>query len=133
MSLGELNVSMVSGGEIIAVDPTTAVDDVAVTLAREGIGAVIVGPTSAPWGIVSERDIVQAIADGRDLTTTTASTIAHPFPLTVDEETSIDDAARLMMESWLRHLLVSSDGRIVGILSARDLLGLYCTEEEPVT
>ena len=75
-------------------------------------------------GIVSERDVVVAIAAGKDLDSTTAADIDSRRLVTCTPDTSLQEAAVLMMEHYVRHLLVN-DHRAVGIVSARDLLGAY--------
>jgi CBS domain-containing protein len=76
-------------------------------------------------GIVSERDIVRALADRRDPATSRASDIGDTSVVWCDEEVTVTEVGTRMMECYVRHVLVEEDGRLAGIVSARDLLGAY--------
>jgi len=76
-------------------------------------------------GIVSERDLVLAIAAGKDLDSTTAADLDSRRVVTCTPETTVHAAAVLMMENYMRHLLVDDHTGMVGMVSARDLLGAY--------
>jgi CBS domain-containing protein len=74
-------------------------------------------------GILTERDILRAVAMGADLSSeSVGSWMSHPVQ-TFDAETPVDEAALRLLEREHRHLPVTSDGRLVGILSIRDVLG----------
>ena len=79
--------------------------------------------------IVSERDLVIALAGRRDPATTTAADIANDTLVWCDAEAPIAEVAELMMTRYVRHVLVERDGRLVGIVSARDLLGAFAGGE----
>jgi CBS domain-containing protein len=118
-------VSLLTGGPVIRVAPEASLLQVADVLTDAGIGAVIVGGVDRPRGIVSERDVVTALAARRDPETTCAGDIAHLTLVWCDAGSSVAEVAELMMERYVRHVLVEEDGRLVGIVSARDLLGAY--------
>jgi CBS domain-containing protein len=80
---------------------------------------------------VSERDVVQALARRRDPSTTTAIEIAHTQLVWCDADSPVAEVAEEMMEHYVRHVLVEDAGRVVGIVSARDLLGAYAAAEVP--
>lgn len=98
-------------------------------LETNDVGALVVGLRKVE-GIVTERDIVRALAARRDPATTTVGEIATANPVWCDAHASIADATEEMMEHWVRHLLLERSGKLVGIVSARDLLGA-CAEGEP--
>ena len=120
---GLLTIANLTGDDVVCVDPDAALVDVALKLVGADIGAVVVGTTDAVRGIISERDLVRAIADRRDLETTAASAVATTELVWADAGSSIDEVAEQMMEHWVRHVLVEDDGRLVGMVSARDVLG----------
>ena len=120
---GLLTIANLTGDDVVCVDPDAALVDVALKLVGADIGAVVVGTTSDVRGIISERDLVRAIADRRDLETTPASAVATTELVWADAGSSIDEVAEQMMEHWVRHVLVEDDGRLVGMVSARDVLG----------
>jgi CBS domain-containing protein len=78
---------------------------------------------------VSERDVVAALAKGRDPSTTTARDIAQVDLVWCDVTATVAEVAVEMMERYVRHVLVEADGRLVGIVSARDVLGVYAAAE----
>lgn len=75
-------------------------------------------------GIITERDILKAVASGMDLTATSVRDIMAPDPVTISASSSLREAAKLMTEHWIRHLPVVEKERLVGIVSQRDLAGV---------
>jgi CBS domain-containing protein len=73
-------------------------------------------------GIVTERDIVSAIADGADPATSWVADYMTHRPTTANPEEDVQAAARRMAELGVRHLPVVDGGHLVGVLSMRDLL-----------
>ena len=98
-----------------------------VTLARRmrthGIGALPVYEGERLAGIVSERDVVAAVADGT-ATTAVAAACMTPGPVTAAPNEDSADVALRMLELGIRHLPVVEQDRVIGIVSARDLLML---------
>lgn len=128
-SEAQLTIDNLTGDEIITVDDDATLLDVAMTLASADIGAVVVGSPASATGVVSERDIVRAVADGKDLATTSAASVASDSLVWADVSTTVAHVAEQMMEKWVRHVLVEQGGRLVGIVSARDLLGVYASSD----
>src|SRR3954469_15912116 len=71
-------------------------------------------------GIVTERDLMKAVARGDDLDATPVSAVMTRTVLTVTPDTPVDEAARHMATRWIRHLPVMDDGQLVGMVSQRD-------------
>lgn len=88
------------------------------------IGALAVYEGKKVVGIITERDVLRAVGDGRVPETTTVAEYMSPEPVTVTPETEAGDAAALMLSLGARHLPVMEAGELVGMLSARDLLGV---------
>ena len=124
-----MTVSVLTGGPVIRVAPDANLHEVADTLVEASVGAVIVGGDDRASGIVSERDVVGALAERRDPATTRARDIAHTTLVWCDAEATVAEVAELMMERYVRHVLVEDDGGLVGVVSARDLLGVYAGAE----
>ena len=112
---------------LIRVEPEATVRQMARRLAAEGVGALVVVEGDQVHGIVSERDLMLAIAAGQDLDATTAADLDNPDVVTCTPDSTVHDAAVLMMEHYVRHLLVRDQTGPVGMISARDLLGAYAT------
>lgn len=124
----ELTAGMLSGSAVVTVEPTATVAEVARTLHDADVGAVLVGTAEDPAGVISERDVVRVISEGRDPSAVGAAAVASPDVITVDASSTLDEVAALMMDRWIRHLLVRDDVGVVGIISARDVLSAYASE-----
>jgi CBS domain-containing protein len=75
-------------------------------------------------GIITERDILKAAATGVALEETRISQVMSKDLVTVGPGTSLREAAKVMADRWIRHLPVLDGGKLVGILSQRDLAGV---------
>jgi len=127
---GQTPVSTVVTDSIVRVARDASVAEVAAVLTDASIGLVVVGEGDDIAGVVSERDIVTTIAEGRDPKTTLAGDIAHTELAWCDLSATVAEVAEEMMERYVRHVLVEDAGRLVGIVSARDLLGVYAAAED---
>jgi CBS domain-containing protein len=125
MSEGSMAVAELIGGPVAWVAPDASLVEVADALVAAGVGALVVGDGDNPAGIISERDLVDALAQRRDLATTPANAFAAVTLVWCDADASVADAAVRMMECWVRHILVEEGGRLIGVVSARDLLGAF--------
>ena len=94
-------------------------------LAGDEVGLIVLGTTSNVEAVLSERDIVKAVAEGLDPVATPAMAAASKKIVWCDADATVHEAVALMMEHYVRHLLLERYGRLVGIVSARDLLGVY--------
>ena len=113
-------------GDIMTADvKTVSPDDTFATAAQElaenRISSVVVKDGEDVAGIVTERDVVRAIADDVDVQKATVGERMTKELATVDRKTDVADAARLMAERRIRHLPVLDRGSLAGIVSIRDL------------
>ena len=115
------------GAEVISVKPSARVTEIASIIASRRIGAVLVlDDTGGLAGIVSERDVVKAVAANADTALSlTAADIMTKTVVTATPKTSVNDAMALMDEGYFRHLPVVDDGSLVGIISVRDVVRAY--------
>jgi len=99
----------------------------AATLMREvRVGAVIVEDSGGFVGIISETDLVRkGIAEGRNPGMVKVQSIMSSPIITIDIDRPASDASDLMSEKGIRHLAVTDGGKIVGVISVRDLLRYY--------
>ena len=91
---------------------------------RSGDTALVVveaDGSGVPIGIVTDTDVSQAVADGRDLEQVRVGDVMSGPPVTVGPGTAVRDALRAMVDHRLHHLLVVEDGRLTGIV---DMMGL---------
>jgi CBS domain-containing protein len=97
--------------------------EVAAQMRREGVSAIAVERLGRLEGIITERDLVRAIERGLPARDTSVSACMTRAPMTVRPGDSLLAAAQLMFAMQVRHLLVVEEDRLIGCLSARDLLG----------
>jgi len=88
------------------------------------IGALAVYDGRKMVGIITERDVLRAVGEGRVPELTTVTEYMSPEPVTVTSEIEVGQAAALMLSLGARHLPVMEGGELVGMLSARDILAL---------
>jgi CBS domain-containing protein len=114
-------------GEIMHSDVKTAsasdsFADVAKMMRSNGISSVVVLDGKKLQGIVTERDIVNLVAEGGDPSSTTVERRMTRLDLiTVDPKTELSHAAELMVSNNIRHLPIVDGGNVVGIVSIRDM------------
>lgn len=97
------------------------------TLSDEDIGALVVEGPSGVVGIISERDIVRAVANGSDLDDTEVCEYMTKGAVTSDADAVLGDAISKMNEATVRHIVVTSGRDVTGVLSMRDVLALFGT------
>jgi len=73
-------------------------------------------------GILTERDLARAFADGPDPRLASVGDYMTPDPLFATPATEVEDAARMMIVAGFRHLPIIEAGKLVGVLSMRDIL-----------
>jgi CBS domain-containing protein len=120
-----VKVSDIKHGRLLSVGPDASLAEVAKRMRLEDCDSVAVMADKRLLGIITERDLVRAIADGVDPTKTHADTFmsADPATVTADEEVSV--VAVKMMALGIRHLpVVDAKGTPVGLISARDLVAV---------
>ena len=116
-------VERVAGREPVFVDAGATLRAVAHTMLSEAVGILVVGDERHPLGVISERDVVTQLAQGADPETRTAREAMTSYLISIRREDPIYDAAGQMLDDIVRHLpVVDADGRIVGVVSVRDLL-----------
>lgn len=106
-------------------DPSDSLEALAERMIEAGCSALPVRMPDRRLGIVTERDIVRAVAQGA--TDWGAAALASMPLVRVQADQSIDDAAELMITSGIRHLIVEDDEQ-VGIVSMRDILDAMLSE-----
>jgi CBS domain-containing protein len=111
--------------QAIAIDsPADPLAAAARKMWEQQTGSLLVMDGDELLGIVTERDVLKAAATGRPFDSTPVSEVMSKDLATVSPGTSLREAAALMAERWIRHLPVVDGGRVVGMLSQRDLVGV---------
>jgi CBS domain-containing protein len=117
-----MQVSDIMHSEVVTVSSQDTFADAARILHEHRISSVVVMEGDRPAGIVTERDVVDVVAAGSDPSSLTVARQLSTELATSDPKTDIADAARLMAQRQIRHLPVVDRGKLVGIISIRDLI-----------
>jgi CBS domain-containing protein len=125
--VGEMTIASVlreKGSQVISVDPTTTVQQIAEIIASKRIGAVLVLEADKRLvGIVSERDVVKAVAARPEgIHSMLARDIMTRAVTTATPQTTIEEAMEIMDHGYFRHLPVVEHDDLVGIISIRDVV-----------
>lgn len=126
---GAMPVATFVADEVAGIEPGASLLDIADALVTADVGALAVRDGEQVVGIVSERDLVHALAHRRDPIATTAMDIASTELTWCDVEATVAEVAAEMATHYVRHVLVEDGGQLVGIVSARDLLGVYASAD----
>jgi CBS domain-containing protein len=118
------DVLRVKGTQVVTVTPDTTVQRLLAVLAEHRVGAVVVSHDGvAVDGIVSERDVVRALAErGAAVVSEQVTAIYTADVHTVTPRTELEDVARMMTERRIRHAPVMLDGQLHGIVSIGDVV-----------
>lgn len=109
----------------ITDSPADTLRAAAERMRRQQTGSLVVMDGDAMVGIITERDILNAVAQGLPVETVTVGEVMTREVVTTHPEEAVRDAARTMAANWIRHLPVAADGEIVGMLSMRDVTGVF--------
>jgi CBS domain-containing protein len=116
--------------DLLSVEPGLALSEVAKRMVAKDVGAVLVTEGKRLVGILTERDVLRAVARGVDESTTVADWMT-PDPETLDPDESTEHAAVLMIHGGFRHLPVTEGDEVVGMLSIRDLMRVVLEDAVP--
>jgi len=107
--------------DLIVVGPAATVAEAATVMGQRSAGSALVMDGERLLGIFTERDVVRALGQQFDAAGLGVSEWMTADPMTVEPDTSVSDALRTMLDRGFRHLPVAKDGKVVGIVSIRDL------------
>jgi CBS domain-containing protein len=106
--------------DVLAVAPEDTIGEAAAKMTEADVGAVVVSDFGKLIGILTERDIMRAVAGRTHSSVTRVREWMTAEPFTAPPSMDAQEAARTMLEHGFRHLPVVEDGRAVGIISLRD-------------
>jgi CBS domain-containing protein len=107
--------------DVLTVAPEDTLGEAAAKMTERGVGAAVVSDFGRMIGILSERDIMRAVADRIHSSEARVREWMTADPITATPETTIEEAGRTMLEHGFRHLPVVDGDRAVGIVSIRDI------------
>ena len=115
---------------LLTVSAEATLGEAASAMAERGVGAVVVLDGDAIAAILTERDVMKAVAAGKDGSAVVTQWMTR-HPDTIEPGDTTDHAATLMIHGGFRHLPVVEDGRVVGIVSIRDLMQVALDDRSP--
>lgn len=108
---------------VIVAPASVSLREAARVLRDANIGALALVDGEEPVGILSERDIVRAVADGADVDQVWVADVASQDPRYLTPVDTKETALTIMHEAGVRHLPVVDEGQLVGMVSLRDVAG----------
>jgi CBS domain-containing protein len=110
---------------LVQMPPTATVREAAKEMAQKHVASIVVTEGDNQLdGIFTERDLIdRVVAPGRDLDATTLADVMTPKPVSVSPDATVLQAMGEMRDNNLRHLPVSQNGKVVGVVSIRDFVG----------
>jgi len=116
--------------DLLTVDAGLSLSEVAEKMVAREVGAVLILDGERLAGILTERDVLRAVARGiRDDAVVQDCMTTDPETIAPDDTT--EHAATLMMHGGFRHLPVVEGGKVVGIVSIRDLMRIALADSAP--
>lgn len=128
-----MRVSQLMQPEVWQTYPEESLADAAARMRDHAVGSLAVIDGEDLAGIVTERDLLWAMADGAPPNVTSVATYMSAPPIVVSPDTDVVEAGRLMVKHDVRHLPVVAVGRLLGMVSARDLLVAEAWAEQLAT
>jgi CBS domain-containing protein len=107
--------------EVLTVEPSDTIGEAAEKMIEHAVGAVVVSDFGSIIGILTERDVLRAVAHRTHSAEARVRQWMTPDVVTVPSSMEGDEAAKMMLDRNFRHLPVVDEGRSVGIVSLRDL------------
>jgi CBS domain-containing protein len=115
---------------LLTVEPGLFLKEVAERMVSRDVGAVLVTEGGRLVGILTERDVLRAVAGGINDTTTVADWMT-PNPETMEPDETMRQAAVLMIHGGFRHMPIVEGEDVVGMLSIRDLMRVVLEDSAP--
>jgi signal-transduction protein with cAMP-binding, CBS, and nucleotidyltransferase domain len=111
---------------ILTIGPTHTLRQAAQQMAARKVGAaVVLDPEADGPGILTERDVLEAVAAGQDPDREVCADHLTPDAVSAEPSWELEDAAAAMLHGGFRHLVVCEEADVVGVLSVRDLVRVW--------
>ena len=121
----------VKGNRLLSIEPSGRVADAAATMARENLGSLVVLEHGRMTGMLTFHELLRALAArGGALGELKVSEIMARNPVTATPEMEVNDLRRTMIETGARYLPVLQDGRLLGVISFRDVAKAVLEEQD---
>lgn len=121
----------VKGGRLLSIEPSGRAVEAVKTMAEQNLGSLVVLEQGRMIGLLTFQEILQALArGGGSLGELKVSEIMVRDPVTAAPEMELNDLRRTMLESGARYLPVMQDGRLLGVISFRDVAKAVLEEQD---
>jgi len=127
----KVKVEAVMSSPLITIGPTATIKEAAQTMIRKK-GRLAVFDEGELVGIITASDLIQSLPE-TDETVLKADQIATKRVMTADEKVTVDDIAKTMGRERIGSVVITSEGRPVGIFTERDLLTTFLAEGRPLS
>ena len=115
---------------LLTISADATLGEAAARMTERAVGAVVVLEGEAIAAILTERDVMRAVAAGKDGSEPVSEWMTR-HPDTIEPTDTMDHAALLMIHGGFRHLPVVESGKLVGIVSIRDLMRVVLDDRSP--
>jgi CBS domain-containing protein len=121
----------VKGSRLLSIEPSGGAADAVKIMAEENLGSLLVLDQERMVGILTFHELLQALAKRNGaLGDVRVKDIMTPDPVTATPDMEINDLRRIMLESGARYLPVLQDGKLLGIISFRDVAKAVLEEQD---
>lgn len=113
---------------VLIIGPTHTLRQAARLMAERKVGAaVVLDPEADGPGILTERDVLEAVAQGQDVEVEVCADHLTPDAVTAMPDWDLGRAATAMVHGGFRHLVIMEGSEVVGVLSVRDIVRVFST------
>jgi CBS domain-containing protein len=116
---------------VVLTTPDDPVAEAAAAMVKQRVGSALIMQGRFLAGILTERDVLRAAASGNDLTHSPVSAWMTKDPEQASPDTTVEDAAQLMLLHGFRHLPVLEEREVRGVVSLRDLAAARISRPAP--
>ncbi|MCD6043175.1 MAG: hypothetical protein K0R40_2778 [Burkholderiales bacterium] len=121
----------VKGNRLLSVEPAGRASDAVATMARENLGSLVVMDQGRMVGLLTFHELLRALASRNGaLGELKVADIMQRNPVTATPEMEVNDLRRAMIDSGARYLPVVQEGRLLGVISFRDVAKAVLEEQD---
>jgi CBS domain-containing protein len=121
----------VKGNRLLSIEPAGRAVDAVSTMAKENLGSLVVLDQGRMVGILTFHELLRALATRQgSLGDVKVSEIMVRNPVTATPEMAVNDLRRTMIDSGARYLPVVQDGKLIGVISFRDVAKAVLEEQD---
>jgi CBS domain-containing protein len=121
----------VKGSRLLSIEPGGRASDAVATMAKENLGSLVVLDQGRMVGMLTFHELLRALASRNgSLGDVKVAEIMHRNPVTATPEMEVNDLRRTMIDSGARYLPVMQDGKLLGVISFRDVAKAVLEEQD---